>query len=153
VKYFQDIGIIHSVYTGEVTADDFKEATIKAISMSKNYKANSLLIDNSKQESTMSTVEIYKIPELYDNVYASQGSRMAFSLPSSRQISNGVAYYATLTLCQSFGWIVKDFIKRQEAFAWLLPNHIPEFLLSPPSEAVQYHIPTTEKSKHCGKIA
>ena len=118
VEYDSELGIIHSIYAGRITADDFKEGTIKAIALAKKFKTYLLLIDDSKLDSAVSTNEIYEMPRFYDEVNATRRSRMALILPTSGQIREDVKFYETV--CRNRGWAVKAFNKRRNAIDWLL---------------------------------
>ncbi len=101
VEYDSGLGIIHSIYAGRVTADDFKEGTIKAIALAKKHKTFLLLIDDTELESAVSTNEIYEMPQFYDDVNATCRSRMALLLPTSGQIRDDVKFYETV--CRNRG--------------------------------------------------
>ena len=121
VGYDSGLGIIHSIYSGRVTADDFKEGTIKAIALAKKHKTFLLLIDDTELESAVSTNEIYQMPRFYDDVNATRRSRMALLLPTSGQIREDVKFYETVF--RNRGWAVKSFNKRQNAIDWLFQKH------------------------------
>jgi hypothetical protein len=118
VEYDSELGIIHSVYAGRITADDFKEGTLKAISLAKKHKTYLILIDDSRLESAVSTNEIYEMPLFYDVVKASRRSRMALILPASGPIREDVKFYETV--CRNRGWVARVFNEHQKALEWLL---------------------------------
>ena len=117
VIYDSELDIIQCIYAGRVTANDFKEGTIKTISLAKKHKTNLLHIDDSKLESAVSTMEIYEMPRFYDEVNGSRRSRLAITLPPTGQIREDVKFYETV--CRNCGWTVKTFNKRQKAIDWL----------------------------------
>ena len=92
--------------------------TKETIALGKKHKTNLVLIDNSKLESTVSTMEIYEMPRFYDDMDASRKSRIALILPSSGQIREDVKFYETV--CRNYGWNIEAFDTEQEAMAWLL---------------------------------
>jgi sugar lactone lactonase YvrE len=46
VEYDAELGVVQGTYVGRVTADEFKEATIKAIGLAKDNNTNLFLIFN-----------------------------------------------------------------------------------------------------------
>ena len=118
VKYDSELGIILCIYAGKITADDFKKGTEKIISSAKKHKTNLLLIDDSKLEASVSTTEIYQMPQFYDEVKGNRKSRIALILPPSGQIRKDVKFYETV--CRNHGWDVKAFDKRRDATDWLI---------------------------------
>ena len=48
VEYNAEIGVVQCTYMGQVTADEFKEGTIKAIALAKDNDTKLFLIDDSK---------------------------------------------------------------------------------------------------------
>jgi len=120
VDYNSELGFIQCTYTGLVTINEFKEATNKVIALSKSYKTNRVLIDDSKLEIAVSTAEIYKLPLFYEDVNANRRSRMALILPTAPQAREDVQFYETV--CRNRGWFIKAFNGRQEAIDWLTSN-------------------------------
>lgn len=124
VEYDTELGLIHCVYSGRVTVDEFKEATTKAMTLSKIKKTAKFLIDDSMLEIAVSATEIYELPLFYDDIKASRKSKMAVILPSARQARKDVEFYETV--CRNRGWAVKIFTERQRAIDWLtLDDPIP----------------------------
>jgi len=68
VTYDLELNIIHSVFAGCVPVDAFRKGTVKVISLAKKYKTKAVLIDSSKLESSGSIVDIYELPQLYDEL-------------------------------------------------------------------------------------
>lgn len=118
VTYDSDHDIIHAVYAGHVTADDFKAGTIKTIALSKAYKTKRILIDDSHLESAVSITEIYDMPNYYHELEGTRRSKMALILPPSGRIRKDVLFYETV--CRNRGWRVKGFNEHKDALEWLL---------------------------------
>ena len=121
LTYDAELGIVCCNYSGHVTADDFKKAAQETIALAIQQKTNLLLIDDFKLESAVSTLEIYNMPKIYNEIQGNRKSRIALILPPSGKIREDVKFYETV--CLNNGWKVRAFDKRSQATQWLLnPN-------------------------------
>ena len=77
VEYNSELGIVQGVYVGRVTAEEFKEATIKAIGLAKDNNTNLFLIDDSEYEGGASVFGLYDLPALHEELEADRSSRAA----------------------------------------------------------------------------
>jgi len=118
VKYDPELGIICSVYAGQVSADEFEAGTLETIALAKKHKTNLLLIDDSKLEVAVSTNDIFKMPQFYEDAQAHRGSRWALIQPPEGPGLKALRFYETV--CRNRGWLVKLFTDRQAAIDWLL---------------------------------
>lgn len=116
--YDSKLGIIRSVYAGPASADDFKDGTIKTIALQKDHNTYLICIDLSKLEPALSTLDIYEMPQFYDEVSAIRRSELAIVLPPSGQIRADVGFWETV--CRNRGWNVRTFADHPEATTWLL---------------------------------
>jgi hypothetical protein len=124
VEYIADFEIIQCVYIGNVTMDDFKEATKKSFALAKNHQTGKILIDNSKLEIIVSTTEIYELPQFYDNIKLDRRSRWAIILPTVQPALRDVQFFETV--CRNRGWSVKAFDNHENAMKWLMQDTIPD---------------------------
>jgi hypothetical protein len=120
VEYDLEFDFLHCVFSGHLTAQDFKESTTTVMAMSKKHKTGKILMDDSKLEIAVSTAEIYKLPLFYDDVKANRRSKIALILPTAPQAREDVQFYETV--CRNRGWFIKAFNGRQEAIDWLISN-------------------------------
>jgi hypothetical protein len=111
-------GIIHCVYAGTVTVEDYKKGALKTIALAKKHDTHRILIDDSALASTVSTMDIYEMPGLYEVADANRRSKWALILPPEGPIREDVKFY--VTRCLNKGWFVKTFDDRQTAIDWLL---------------------------------
>ena len=123
VEYNSELGIVQGSYVGRVTADEFKEATIKAIGLAKDNNTNLFLIDDSEYEGGASLFGLFELPDLHVEMEADRSSRAALILPSSGTVASEDARFYE-TLCLNRGWQVKVFSKRQDAIDWLMKKEL-----------------------------
>ena len=118
LEYHSETKIVLCTYSGQLSLDEFKEATERTIALAVKHKTNLLLIDDSKLEPAVSAIDIYEMPRFYDKVEGDRKSRIALILPPSGQIREDVKFYETV--CRNHGWNVKSFDEPQGATDWLL---------------------------------
>ena len=123
VEYDSELGIVQGSYVGRVTADEFKEATIKAIGLAKDNNTNLFLIDDSEYEGGASLFGLFELPDLHVELEADRISRAALILPSSGMAAAEDARFYE-TICLNRGWQVKVFSKRQDAIDWLMKKEL-----------------------------
>ena len=117
VEFDQRLGAIRCTYAGHLNLEDIKQATLRAIALSKEYRSQRALIDTVELTSAISTIDIYRLPEFYATTQAERKSRWALLLPPSGQIRDDAQFY--VTVCQNRGWFIQAFDDRNEAIAWL----------------------------------
>ncbi|MEJ2641249.1 MAG: hypothetical protein P8010_16915 [Desulfosarcinaceae bacterium] len=118
IEYDEALSVIRCVYAGTVTAEDFRKGALETIALAKKHNTHRILIDDSKLKSTVSTLEIYEMPGLYEAADANRRSKWALILPPEGSIREDVNFY--VTLCLNRGWFVKAFEDRRTAIDWLL---------------------------------
>lgn len=121
VEYNSELRIINGRYVGRVTEVDFKEATIKAISLAKANKTNRFLIDDSVWEGSASITGLFELPLIHVEFNADQTSRAALVLPpTGTPLVEEAKFYETV--CRNRGWNFRVFPECEEAIEWLLSN-------------------------------
>jgi hypothetical protein len=120
IEFDEKLGLIHCVYAGMVTVEDFKQGALETIALAKKHKTHRILIDDSKLKSSVSTMEIYEMPGLYEAAEANRRSKWALILPPEGPIRDDVNFY--VTMCLNKGWFVKTFEDRRTAIDWLLSD-------------------------------
>lgn len=118
VKYDAELGIVCIVNSGRITIDEFKEGAFEIIAQARKHRTNLVLIDDSKLEITVSTNDIFKMPQFYEDAKAYRGSRWALIQPPEGPALKELKFYETV--CRNRGWLVKLFSDRQAAVDWLL---------------------------------
>ena len=119
VEYDSELRIIECRYVGQVTDDDFKEATAKAIALAKANNTKRFLVDDSEWEGGASVLGLFELPEIHKELEADRTSRAALVLPppSSTAEVRDAQFYETV--CRNRGWNVRVFSELEEAIDWL----------------------------------
>jgi hypothetical protein len=120
IEFDEKLGVIHCVYAGTVTVEDYKKGALETIALAKKHNIHRILIDDSELKSTVSTMEIYDMPNLYETADANRRSKWALILPPEGPIRDDVNFY--VTMCLNRGWFVKTFEDRRAAIDWLLSD-------------------------------
>ena len=118
VEYNAEIGVVQCSYMGQVTADEFKEGTIKAIALAKDNNTKLFLIDDSKWQGGASVFGLFELPDLHEKHDADRVSRVALILPPPGTPEEKDAHFYE-TVCRNRGWNVTVFSEREEAIRWL----------------------------------
>ena len=84
VEYDPELGIIDGRYVGQVTDDDFKAATVKAIGLAKANNTNRFLIDDSQWQGGASVLGLYQLPHIHKELEADRTSRVCACPAQSR---------------------------------------------------------------------
>jgi len=121
IKQNDQSGIIQVTFTGPTTGQDLRDATSKAIELSKELSITKVLVDVSQMEVLASTIDIYNLPNIQ---YVEEGLdrrvRVALIQPDTLKERNDVHFYETA--CVNRGWQVQTFPGRDAAIAWLNGN-------------------------------
>jgi len=118
VEYHPDLKLVECVVEGFLTVNELLEATIATVSLSVEKETNLILVDDSKLEKTVETVDIYELPQSYEDLNIDRKIKAAVILPISLQAREDVQFYETV--CQNRGWDIAVFEQRQEAIDWLM---------------------------------
>lgn len=118
VEHEAELGIVRATYFGRVTAEEFKAGTLETISLMAKHRINLLLIDDSELEITVSTNEIFEMPQFYEDVSAIRSTRWALVHPADPTAIKHFRFYENV--CRNRGWPVKLFSDHQAALDWLL---------------------------------
>ena len=120
VDYDNEIGIIRCAYADKVTADEYKEGTMKVIALATRHKTNLVLIDETHLKYAVTMGEIFDMPKYYDDFGGNRKSRLAVILPPSGKIREDVLFW--VTVCRNRGWRIGSFDDHQKAIDWLLSD-------------------------------
>ena len=120
VKYNSESQIIEVVHTGTVTPQNIVEVTSDAITLHKELGVNIFLIDASNLESVESVVDLYDLPDQYDDSGLSRAARIALVMPETTAAREAAKFYDNV--CNNRGWEVRSFEKLGEANEWLTAN-------------------------------
>lgn len=118
VTFNSSLNIIEEVFSGIVTAPEFREAVSKRISLEKETGSTKVLNDVSEVEVDASILDLLDFPnKQYQEEGSNRNVRMALVMPKSKRARELAEFF--ITACLNRGWQVKNFNVRQEAIAWL----------------------------------
>ena len=83
IEYNPELQIVQCTYVGRVTDDEFRKATVRAFDLARANHTRLFLIDDSKWEGGASTLGLYELPALFDQIGFERGSKGALILPTS----------------------------------------------------------------------
>ena len=118
VEYNSELGIVEGRYIGHVTDEDFKQATVKAVNLSKANQAHLFLIDDSEWKGGTTIFGLYDLANTFEELGFDRDSRAALILPAAGTPEVEHARFFE-TACVNRGWKVKLFTDYQEAMGWL----------------------------------
>ena len=118
VHYHPDQMIVEAAYWGDTSATDIRDATIEAIKTVKKQQATRGLVDCLKQTSTASIVDLYDLPELYEEQGLTRSIRIAFVEPTKPELRDLAEFYDNV--CVNRGWHLRRFATRDDAVNWLV---------------------------------
>jgi hypothetical protein len=117
VKYDSELKLVQCTVVGPNTADQINASVLETISLAKRKATNLLLLDCSKLERALSTLDVYQMPRFYVDIKINRRNKVAVILPVQQQAREDVHFYETV--CRNQGWNVKAFQGRQAALDWL----------------------------------
>ena len=118
VEYCSELGVVEINHVGRVTGETFRSTTIEAFGLAKAHSTNLFLVDSSEGEGGGSLIDLYRLPDLYQELGLARGSKGAVVLPvADAKAEEDTRFYETV--CRNRGWNVKAFTDRQAAIDWL----------------------------------
>ena len=117
VEYHRDQEIVEAAYWGDTDAAAIRDATREAIKLVKQHEATLGLVDCLEQTSTGSILELYELPQLYDDEGLTRSIRIALVEPAKRELKDLAMFYENV--CVNRGWQLRRFATRDDAVAWL----------------------------------
>lgn len=119
VTFNSSLNIIEEVFSGNVSAPEFREAMSKRISLGKKAGSTKILNDVKEVVVDCSVMDVLNFPSKhYDEEGASRNVRMALIMPTVGESREMAKFF--VTACLNRGWQVKEFDDRHEAIDWLL---------------------------------
>lgn len=113
-----DSGIIHSVYSGEITKRDVMAATEKALSYATGRGPHRFLTEHKQATSLLSTMDIFDTPDQWEKADLNRLNSLALVIYETEGYENDILFYETV--CRNRGWNVRVFDNYQDAHEWLL---------------------------------
>ena len=117
VKHNRNFQIIEITHTGILTVQNLEKTTSEAMALHKELGVNAVLIDTSNLESVENLMDLYDLPQQYDDGGASRAVRIALVMPETSAAREAGQFYDDV--CNNRGWVVRPFETRDEATEWL----------------------------------
>lgn len=121
INFIEDQGIVTITNTGKVTHEDFVKQTQEAIELARMKETGLFLSELTHLTNKITTLEIFRFPEIYEGFGVSRASRLAVLIPGAEKCTS---FYEDMnffeTVCQNRGWVVRIFNDRDAAVEWLL---------------------------------
>ena len=118
-----ETGVIHIVYTGELTAEDSRQATNQALALAAG-RAQLFLADLLDAEPSLSILDIFHTPGDWKLAGSNRASRLAVVVQKGGKAWKDAAFFETTSRNQ--GWQVTLFSSREDAMRWLTAAPTPQ---------------------------
>ena len=117
VEFNSELRIIEVFHTGIVTEEDLRQSDSAATGYRMEHDVDAFLVDTSGVESVANALDLYDLPELYDEGQVSRSIRIALLLPHAPAARQMAQFYDNV--CNNRGWQVRSFDHRSAAIEWL----------------------------------
>ena len=115
-------GFIHTIYSGIVTKNDIVDSLTEALKILSGKGPQKFLSEWIDAISTLTTTEIYAIPDEWETSDLNRGSVLALVIQNNPQSEQDAKFYENT--CVNRGWRVRIFTKRNDAIEWLVRQRI-----------------------------
>jgi hypothetical protein len=116
-EYASEKGIIVIIYTGKVTIEEVKEATMKAIAIQKEKQTDRVLIDASDLTAAPSITDMWALVQSYPEIGAPRRTRLAAVRPKVPDKADLTGFFEVI--CQNRCYNAKGFHTREAAEEWV----------------------------------
>jgi hypothetical protein len=117
-RYLHDLGVVETVYSGELSAAELWEAVLATLALGTEKGADRFLGDCRELAGSSSAVELYSLAERVTSTRGARGFREAVVLPEVEAAAQDVRFWETA--CVNRGLDVRVFDTRDGAIEWLL---------------------------------
>jgi hypothetical protein len=116
-EYVAEKGIIVLTYTGMVTIEEVREATVKAIAIQKEKNINRVVIDALDMTGAPSISQMWELVESYPELEAPRQTRIAAIRPKVPDKADVTGFFEVI--CQNRCYNAKGFSTREAAEEWV----------------------------------
>jgi hypothetical protein len=110
-------GVVVITYHGEVTMDEVREATVKAIAMQKTNQTDRVVIDTLDMTAAPSVSEMWELVQSYPELEVPRRTRIAAVRPRVPDRADITGFYEVV--CQNRCYNAKGFHTRAAAEEWV----------------------------------
>ena len=115
-EYHPELGIVEAKNIGQVSEDELKMVTSQAFDLGK-VNNSILFLVNSSELDEIPLIDLYFLPNLYNELGFDRRSKIAHLLPKNIDAAENAQFYEDVLINR--GWQVKSFTDREEAIIWL----------------------------------
>jgi hypothetical protein len=116
-EYVAEKGIIVITYTAEVTIDEVRQATVKAIALQKKNQTNRVVIDAADMTAEPSVSEMWELVQSYPELEVPRRTRLAAVRPRVLDKADLTGFFEVV--CQNRCYNAKGFHTREAAEEWV----------------------------------
>jgi hypothetical protein len=116
-EYVAEKGIIVITYTGEVTINEVRQATVKAIALQKQNQTDRVVIDAADMTAEPSVSEMWELVQSYPELEVPRRTRLAAVRPRVPDKADLTGFFEVV--CQNRCYNAKGFKTREAAEEWV----------------------------------
>ncbi len=117
ISYMNE-GIVRVRLSGPQTLADYRKQTEEGLQLAKAKQVNLFLVDDQRARNTASTIEIFEMPAMYEELGAPRSAKVAIVMPQSSPSAADIRFLETV--CVNRGFNVRIFSGEKPAVEWLL---------------------------------
>lgn len=117
ICYVTEQKLILAKNKGHFTIQDFRDEVYAIAQLSEEKQAFSILLDDTKMSSDVSTIDIFSFPSLYEEAGLSKRVKIAVVIPESSRGLADFNFFETVSVNR--GYNTKIFFNMADAKAWL----------------------------------
>jgi len=110
--------IIRVRLSGPQTLADYRKQTEEVLRLAQSKNVNLILVDDQRAQNMASTLELFAMPAMYEELGAPRSARVAIVMPHNSPSAADIRFYETV--CVNRGFNVKIFSTEPTALEWLL---------------------------------
>jgi hypothetical protein len=118
VELNSELGVIETVYRGNVTNDDIESSLVEAKALASKDGPSKFLTMLVDADLKLSTLDLYSIPDEWSEMEFDRRNRLAIVAPDSPELQQDLRFHENTS--RNRGWQVQIFLNREGAVDWLL---------------------------------
>jgi len=115
---YMDEGIVRVRLAGPQTLADYRKQTKKVLRLVRSRNVNLILVDDQRAQNMASTLELFAMPAMYEELGAPRSAKVAIVMPQDSPSAADIRFLETV--CVNRGFNVKIFGTEPAAIEWLL---------------------------------
>jgi len=116
-EYLDNDKVVFIKYKGRVTLDLLKDSFKACLALASKSGVNRYLVDHTELIPSLSAIEVYEIPKIYDQLYVKKSSKIAVIKSKNPSLRENTKFFETVS--RNRGYSVKLFDDKQSCLKWL----------------------------------